>query len=224
MGTAIVWFRRDLRMSDNPALAAAAEAGGIVPVFCFEGGLYGGRHGSANRNAYLRASLRELDASLRDAGSKLHYRSGDPAVQIRRLAAECGADVVHVNRDHTAHARSRDRRVQEALDGDDVELAGHTGISCAEIAKIETGSGGPYRVFTPFSKAWMAADRRDVATKPRKLRTPTGIEVGEAALGGAARDHRRSEADRGGGGARRGGLPEADARGRRERGPLREGP
>ena len=179
MGTAIVWFRRDLRMSDNPALAAAAEAGGIVPVFCFEGGLYGGRHGSANRNAYLRASLRELDASLRDAGSKLHYRSGDPAVQIRRLAAECGADVVHVNRDHTAHARSRDRRVQEALDGDDVELAGHTGISCAEIAKIETGSGGPYRVFTPFSKAWMAADRRDVATKPRKLRTPTGIEVGK---------------------------------------------
>ena len=179
MGTAIVWFRRDLRMSDNPALAAAAEADRIVPVFCFEEGLYGGRHRSANRNAYLRASLRELDANLRDAGSKLHYRSGDPAVQIKRLAAECGADVVHVNRDHTAHARARDRRVQEALGRDAVELTGHAGVSCAEIATIETGSGAPYRVFTPFSKAWMAADRREVATKPRKLRSPSGIEVGK---------------------------------------------
>lgn len=178
MGTAIVWFRRDLRMSDNPALAAAAQAGEIVPVFCFEEGLYAGRHRSANRNAYLRESLRELDSSLRDAGSKLHFRKGDPAIQIRRLAADCGADAVHVNRDHTAHARSRDRRVQEALAGDDVELIGHTGISCAEIAEIETGSGEPYRVFTPFSKAWIAAARRDIAARPRKLRSPPGIEAG----------------------------------------------
>lgn len=179
MTTAIVWFRRDLRMSDNPALAAAAEADQIVPVFCFEDGLHSGRHKSANRNAYLRASLQELDANLRNAGSKLHYRSGDPAVQIKRLAAECGASAVHVNRDHTVHSRSRDRRVQEALEADDVELVGHTGVSCAEIATIATGSGDPYRVFTPFSRAWMNADRRDIATKPRKLSSPSGIEVGK---------------------------------------------
>ncbi len=179
MSTAIVWFRRDLRMTDNPALAAAAEADEIVPVFCFEEGLHSGRHRSPNRNAYLRASLDELDANLRDAGSKLHYRSGDPAVQIKRLAAECGAKAVHVNRDHTVHSRARDRRVQEALEGDGVELAGHTGVSCAEIATIATGSGDPYRVFTPFSRAWLAADRRELAPTPRKLSTPPGIEVGE---------------------------------------------
>ena len=179
MSTAIVWFRRDLRMHDNPALAAADEADEVVPVFCFEDGLHSGRHRSANRNAYLRASLRELDENLRAAGSKLHYRSGDPAVQIKRLVAECGAEAVHVNRDHTVHARSRDRRVQAALAEDDVELVGHTGISCAEIAEIETGSGEPYRVFTPFSKAWMSAARRDLAPRPRKLRTPAGVEVGK---------------------------------------------
>jgi len=179
MSTAVVWFRRDLRLNDNPALAAAAEADDVVPVFCFEEGLWNGRHASANRNAYLRASLQELDASLRDAGSKLHYRSGNPAVQIRRLARESGADSVHVNRDHTAHSRTRDQRVQEALAHDDVELVGHAGLTCAEIAAIETGSGGPFKVFTPFSRAWMKAERRDLAPRPRKLSSPPGVEPGE---------------------------------------------
>ena len=61
MSVSIVWFRRDLRLTDNPALAAAAAAGEVVPVFCHERGLSAGRHGSPNRNAYLLASLRELD-------------------------------------------------------------------------------------------------------------------------------------------------------------------
>jgi deoxyribodipyrimidine photo-lyase len=178
MSTAVVWFRRDLRMSDNPALAAAAEADEVVPVFVFERGLYAGRHASANRNAYLLASLRELDANLRAAGSRLHYRSGDPAVQIKRLARECGADAVHVNRDHTAHARGRDRSVEEALAGDDVELVGHPGLTCAEIATIETKTGEPYRVFTPFSRAWAKAPRRELAKRPRKLASPAGLAAG----------------------------------------------
>jgi deoxyribodipyrimidine photo-lyase len=187
MSTAIVWFRRDLRMTDNPALAAAAGEGEVVPVFCFERGLHSGRHRSPNRNAYLLASLRELDEGLRRAGSRLHFRSGDPAVQIERLARECGAGAVHVNRDHTAHARDRDRRVRDALAAHGIGLAGHPGVSCAEIAAIETGSGEPYRVFTPFSRAWLRAERRDLVPRPRKLRTPDGVAagriLGEARMG-----------------------------------------
>jgi len=178
MGTAILWFRRDLRISDNPALAAAAEADRLVPVFCFEPGLLGGRHASPSRNAYLLASLRELDESLRRAGSKLHYRAGDPAIELAALVTDSGADRVHVNRDHTAHARSRDRRVERALEALDCELVGHPGITCAEIAKIETGAGGRYRVFTPFSRAWEQAERRGLATRPRKLAAPGRLPVG----------------------------------------------
>ena len=152
--TAIAWFRRDLRVNDNPALVAACRSDAVVPVFCFEAVLHSGRHASANRNAFLLESLRELDEALRAAGSRLHVRSGDPAVQIARLAREAGAAKVHVNRDHTVHSRNRDRRLQEALAEDGIELCGHTGISCAEIAAIEAGSGGPYKVFTPFYKAW----------------------------------------------------------------------
>ena len=190
----VLWFRRDLRMADNPALAAAAEAAEVVPAFVFERGLWAGRHASPNRNAYLLASLRALDEELRVAGSRLHFRSGDPAVQIKRLARECGAETVHVNRDHTAHARSRDRRVAEALAADGLELVGHAGITCAEIASIETKSGGPFRVFTPFSRAWAGAPRRELAKRPRKLRSPAGTEGGriksESDLGVDARAKR----------------------------------
>ena len=176
MSVSIVWFRRDLRLADNPALAAAAAAGAVVPVFCFERGLSRGRHGSPNRNAYLLASLRELDESLRAAGSRLHHRLGDPAVELRQLAAECEASAVHVNRDHTVYARERDRRVESALAAHGVELVGHTGVTCAEPAEVLTGAGSPYRVFTPFHRAWLAAPRRERVPKPRKLDTPPGAE------------------------------------------------
>lgn len=175
MTVSIVWFRRDLRLTDNPALAAAAGCGPIVPVFCHERALCTGRHGSPNRNAYLLASLRELDESLRAAGSRLHHRHGDPATELRRLAVECGASAVHVNRDHTVHARRRDQRVERALADAGVKLVGHAGITCAEPAEILTGSGSPFRVFTPFHRAWLAAPRRERAPKPRKLEPPPGI-------------------------------------------------
>jgi deoxyribodipyrimidine photo-lyase len=180
-GTAVVWFRRDLRMTDNPALAAAAGAGGgAVAVFCFEPALARGRHGSPNRNAYLLASLRELDESLRAAGSRLHYRHGDPSREIPKLAAEIGAAQVHVNRDHTVHARRRDREVEAALAGDGRELVGHSGLTCAEPAGIVTGEGGPFRVFTPFHRAWLGSPRRDRAPKPRQLTPPEGASKLEA--------------------------------------------
>lgn len=169
----LIWFRRDLRMNDNPALAAGAE-GPAICAFCFEPGLTGGRHASPNRNAYLLASLRELDANLRGAGSRLHVRRGDPAEEITRLAVEAGVRRVHVNRDHTAHARERDRRVEAALGSAGIELVAHTGITCAEPSRIETSSGGPFRVFTPFHRAWLDAPRRDLAPRPRRLRPPAG--------------------------------------------------
>jgi deoxyribodipyrimidine photo-lyase len=180
----VIWFRRDLRMNDNPALAAAAETpGGVVAAFCFEPGITSGRHGSPNRNAYLLASLRELDENLRAAGSRLHYRRGDPAQEISRLAAEAGASAVHVNRDHTAHSRRRDRRVEAALAECGIELIGHSGLTCAEPARIETGDGGPFRVFTPFHRAWLKAPRRDPASRPRELTATAGaskLRIGRA--------------------------------------------
>lgn len=187
MSTAIVWFQRDLRLNDNPALAAAGRAERIVPLFCFEDGLWKGRHASPNRNAYLLASLRELDEMLNKAGSRLFYRSGDPALVLAELAAETEAEAVHINRDYTAHARARERRVRTALAVSGTELVAHNGIACAEIEELETGSGGPYRVFTPFYKSWDAERRRRPAGRPRSLRSPSSLSKGrppsEATMG-----------------------------------------
>lgn len=198
MSAAIVWFRRDLRLNDNPALAAAAEADRIVPLFCFQRGLWAGRHASPNRNAYLLASLRELGENLRRAGSNLYYRAGDPATEIVAVAEECGAGAVHVNRDHTAHAHERDVAVYEALADREIELIGHTGISCAEVATIQTNEGTPYKVFTPFYRSWARAPRRDLAKRPRKLRSPSALAVGkppsEAQMGIDARAKRLADA------------------------------
>jgi deoxyribodipyrimidine photo-lyase len=180
MSVSVVWFRRDLRLADNPALAAAAGAEEILPVFCFEAALTDGRHSSANRNAYLLASLRELDDRLRSAGAPLHLRRGDPATEIPLIASECGAAEVHVNGDHTAHAVARDRRVAAALVEVGATLVSHEGIACADPATIRTAADRPFRVFTPFWRAWLDAPRRERAPRPRKLVAPAGIAVGRA--------------------------------------------
>lgn len=198
MSTAIVWFRRDLRMNDNPALARASEADRIVPVFCFQRGLWNGRHASANRNSYLLASLRELGENLRAAGSNLYIREGNPTDVLVELAREVGASEVHVNRDHTAHAHARDQAVNERLADEGIELVGHTGITCAEVATIRTNEGDPYRVFTPFYRSWIHAARRGLAKRPRKLASPPALAVGRAPtekeMGIGAEHKRRAEA------------------------------
>jgi len=174
----IVWFRRDLRLTDNPALAAAARADEVLAVFCFEAGLTCGRHRSANRNVYLLASLRELAEGLRSAGAPLHFRHGDPAAEIPRLASECGAAEVHVNRDYTAHARGRDSHVAAALEKAGAALIGHEGIACADLDAVRTTDDRPFRIFTPYFRAWLDAPRREPAPRPRQLVAPAGISVG----------------------------------------------
>ncbi|MEJ5222689.1 MAG: deoxyribodipyrimidine photo-lyase, partial [Tepidiforma sp.] len=92
--TSVLWFRRDLRLHDHPALAAAIEAGPVAPLFVLDPALVRGRWASANRTAFLLASLRELDAALRARGARLHVRIGRPADEVPRFARDVGASAV----------------------------------------------------------------------------------------------------------------------------------
>ena len=97
---AIVWFRRDLRVHDHPALRAALDsADTVVPVFCFDDGLLGGRHASGPRTQFMLECLGELDAGLKQRGSRLFVRHGPPRRELPALAAEIGAQAVHVSAD-----------------------------------------------------------------------------------------------------------------------------
>jgi deoxyribodipyrimidine photo-lyase len=141
-----MWFRRDLRLADNPALLAAASGTDqVLPLFVVDPRLFD--VAGAPRRAYLLRSLRDLDRRL---GGRLVVRHGDPVVEVPRLAAEVGAVEVHVAADFGPYGAHRDRAV---------ELAGtplvRTGSPYAVTpGRVRKRDGTPYRVFTPFSRAW----------------------------------------------------------------------
>src|SRR5581483_7968538 len=109
---AIVLFTRDLRVHDNPALAAAAqEAARIVPLFVFDAAILGSGFARPNRVAFLLDALRALDASLAARGGRLVVRAGDVVVETLALAREVGAEAVFLAEDASGYAQRRRQRL-----------------------------------------------------------------------------------------------------------------
>jgi deoxyribodipyrimidine photo-lyase len=180
--SALVWFRRDLRVHDHPALHAASsvEDGAVVPVFCFDPALLGGRHRSGPRTQFLLECLSELGESFRARGSRLVIRIGPPEREIPALAAECGVSTVHVTADASPFATRRDRRVARALAAGGAELVTHPGAFVVDdLTAITTGAGAPYSVFTPFYRRWRAEPRRTPRVARSELAPiPSKVRVG----------------------------------------------
>lgn len=178
MAPAILWYRRDLRVHDLPALAAAIERGGeegVVPVFCFDDALLHGRFASARRTWMLLETLKALDDRWHELGGRLWWRRGDPAQQLAEVVRETGASEVHATGDVTAFARGRDERVREAVGAAGASLTLHPGLAIAsDLEALRTQAGKPHIVFTPFSKVWGAQPRRELLKAPKQLHTPRG--------------------------------------------------
>src|SRR3954447_11043864 len=116
MTSALLWFRRDLRLADHPALTRALrDYERVVPVFVLDDALLGGRFASPARTAFMLGCLRELDSALRSRGSALIVRHGRPERELAELAREAGAEAVLWTSDVAPYARARDARVTEAL-------------------------------------------------------------------------------------------------------------
>ena len=170
--TAIVWFRRDLRLHDHPALAAAVAAHErVVPLYVLDPRLLGGRFASPNRAWFLLGSLRVLAADLAALGSTLVVRVGDPTVVVPGVALAARATDVYVSRDHAPYGRTRDRAVAQALAATPVgtRLHAKTGLLVHEPETIATLEGRPYSVYSPFRKAWERLPRREVLPAPGAL-------------------------------------------------------
>jgi deoxyribodipyrimidine photo-lyase len=166
--TAIVWFRRDLRVHDHPALTEAlASHSRVVPLFVLDPRLL---RVSANRTAYLVDCLRALDGELRERGGKLVVRTGDPSVEVARVAAEVGASRVYAGGDVSGFARRRDR----GIDG----LVLRPGNFIAHLGSLRKRDGGTYSVYTPFRRAWEEQPRRAVLDAPAEIPMPR-IAAGE---------------------------------------------
>lgn len=149
-----------------------------MPVFVLDPGLLCGRFPSAARAAFLHGCLRELARDLRERGGALVVREGRPWDELPRLAREVGAVAVRWADDVSPYARARDARVTGALARAGVAVHVEAGNFAADVASIRTRQGRPYRVFTPFFRAWLGAARRDPAPAPRDVRLPARLRRG----------------------------------------------
>ena len=178
---AIAWFRRDLRLHDHPALAAAMEAADVVvPVFVFDERLLAGRFASANRAWFMRESVASLARDLADRGAPLRILSGRPEELVPELAREVGARDVFVSRDGAPYGRRRDRLVAERLAADGRSLRAKRGLYVHEPDELLTQDGGPFTVYSPFRRAWEARDRRAVLQAPDRIPGAARTRTGQA--------------------------------------------
>lgn len=179
MRSAVVLFTRDLRVRDQPALAAAVrEAERIVPLFVFDEELLRRRCGAPNRVSFLLDSLRDLDRSLRERGGRLVLRRGDPVEQALRVAGECGAAAIHLSDDYSAYARRRRERLAVACASERIALRAHPGITVAEPGELLPAGGDHYRVFTPYWRVWSQRPGRVRVQAPRRVALPAGVRPG----------------------------------------------
>jgi deoxyribodipyrimidine photo-lyase len=149
---AVMWFRRDLRLLDNPALAAASKQGPVLPLFVLDSALL--RPAGAPRVAFLARALRALDEDLKRYGGRLTVRAGSPEEVVPQVAREIGAASVHASEDFGPYGAARDRRVGAALGP--VPLMKTGSAYAVRPGKLANGAGQPYRVYSAFSRAWYA--------------------------------------------------------------------
>ncbi|QKG71724.1 cryptochrome/photolyase family protein [Erythrobacter mangrovi] len=172
----IVWLRRDLRMADNPALYHAAKAGPVVAVYvldddCAKDHAYGG----ASR-WWLHHSLDSLSRSFGTRNARIILRRGDAVQELRKLAEETGATVIRANR----HYEPWWRKAQGEL-AKHVDLQLHDANYLLPPGAVTTGSGGPYKIYTPFSKATLEQfPPRDALPEPETLSSPDAWPASDA--------------------------------------------
>jgi len=180
MATALVWFRNDLRLADNPALLAAVqESDTVAPVFIWSPGECGiWSPGPASR-AWLSLSLAALGRDIAARGGQLTIVAGQTGITLRAIADETRATTVHWNRRYEPALAELDERVREYLEGAGLRVVVHEGSLLREPSELLSLSGRPYQVFTPFMNASKRApDPRYPLPAPERIAVPVGLRTG----------------------------------------------
>jgi deoxyribodipyrimidine photo-lyase len=156
---AIFWFRRDLRLADNPALLAAIDDfDEVIPLFIMDDEI--SESAGPHRRAYLAASLQSLNESL---DGNLFVMSGKPVAVIKDLMKRYQADVVHSAFPFAPYGEARDQELKAA--GIELQQLG-SGYAVAP-GRVRKDDGTPYRVYTPFYRAWLAHGWRAPVAAPK---------------------------------------------------------
>ena len=175
MSTAIVWFRRDLRLADQPALSAACAAHErVLPVYIHAPQEEGAWMPGAASRWWLHHSLIDLQSQLREQGASLHVCRGDSLAVLRELIDATGASAVYWNRLYEPAAIARDRTVKAALREQGVDAHSFNASLWREPWQLETLQHTPYRVFTPF---WRSLRAQLPAAPPLARPAMRGLDV-----------------------------------------------
>lgn len=173
---ALHWFRRDLRISDNRALHAAASASArVLPVYVTSD--WNGAHlwTGPKRQAFLGRSLASLARNLETLEGRLIIRSGAADEALEALLRESGADALFFNRDPDPFGRAMEAKVEAMAKRLGITCLGFHDVTLHDPGEVLTLDGKPYRVFTPYCRNWLKLEKPLPLPKPGPLHTPPGI-------------------------------------------------
>ena len=176
MKCALHWFRRDLRLHDNSALRAAlAAAETVVPVYILSTWKRHHHWTGPARQEFLCGSLRVLEGNLKRIGGRLIIRQGRADEELEKLLDETGAAAIFFNRDPDPFGRAMEKKIAAMAERRGVEIHALQDAAIHERDEVLTGQGGPFRVFTPYARAWHKLPKLPVHGAPDRMATPAEI-------------------------------------------------
>lgn len=174
--TVIHWFRRDLRLTDNTALhQAVSSAEFVVPVYVISDWKGSHRWTGPARQQFLCGCLASLERNVAAVGGQLIFRQGAAIAELEKLIGETGAGAIYTNRDPDPFGRAVEDKLAQRCRELGVAFHCLKDTALHERDELLTGSGGPYRVFTPYNRVWQALPKSPVLPAVKAFRTPTGL-------------------------------------------------
>ncbi|MDA7920182.1 DNA photolyase family protein [Verrucomicrobiales bacterium] len=174
--TAIHWFRRDLRLSDNVALRESINRSESVATV-YISSEWEGDHAwtGPGRQAFLCGCLDSLDKNLDHIGGHLVFRKGDAVEELGRLIDEVEAGAVFFNRDPDPYGAEIEKKVRELCRSRGIDCCDFQGIVLHEPSEVLTGGGTPYKVYTPYSRKWLDLEKPECVETVKAIRSPSGL-------------------------------------------------
>ena len=171
------WFRRDLRVSDNSSLLAASQSGApILPLYVLSDWKKDHLWTGPGRQQFLCECLDSLAQSLDDLGSRLIIRRGNAVDAIAELLEEAPISALHFNLDPDPFGKKEEARLLALCQKRGVPCHGHHDVAQHTFDETTKSDGTAYRVYTPYSKRWLALDKRTPQPAPKTLSTPQNIK------------------------------------------------
>ena len=176
MKRVIHWFRRDLRVTDNTAFYhACKEAEEVIPVYILSSWKKYHPWTGSNRQEFLCGCLESLSRNLEALGGRLILRAGHPVQELEKLAHETHAEAIFFNRGLDPFSLEIQQQLEKVSEKLQIRIFSYKDVTIFEPNEVLTKEGRPFRIFTPYAKAWHQQEKPKVLPKVRTLRTPSTI-------------------------------------------------